>query len=239
MSPTFALTCEDEVVRRTGLCIQKTGLNNAATCRAQAEKEGCPSGGEPTSEIVPPRQPSAKATAGGTSGSRTSLKARTDDIRKLNAALSAPDKENAAVSKQIIERAFDFALLAEPTDKQDFTTNVQRAWTEILDMREESKAQSQSIPLRNAEYYLMGYYAGLANDPYLSIRTDFGDAYMALKWAAMQSKFTEPWVRSNPQLPATPPGGMEWAKAGLLDGRVLRDTWTSARDAKGRTRSYP
>lgn len=35
-SPTFALTCEDEITRLTGICIQQIGLDNAKTCRQQS-----------------------------------------------------------------------------------------------------------------------------------------------------------------------------------------------------------
>jgi hypothetical protein len=104
-------------------------------------------------------------------------------------------------------------------------------------LRNNSKELSQNI--RNAEYYIMGYYAGLSADEYLSVGSKYGDLYMAYKWAARQTPFTERWVRSNSDIPSSPPGGAEWAKARLQDGQALGNAWKTTLDAKQRKRNYP
>jgi hypothetical protein len=161
---------------------------------------------------------------------------RLDDIRKIIAQNADPSKPNSGVSKSLVERTLALSKVPDSLSQEDFTTNAHRAWTELKDLRDKFP---QNIPLRNAEYYTMGYYAGLSHDPYLSFGIDFGDGYMVLKWAARLSSFTEPWVRSDPNVASTPPGGTDWAQNGLRDGRTLRDTWTSTSDAKLRKPSYP
>jgi len=36
LGPAAALTCEEEITRLTGICVQEKGLNNAKSCRAES-----------------------------------------------------------------------------------------------------------------------------------------------------------------------------------------------------------
>lgn len=162
-----------------------------------------------------------------------------DRVRKLNEQLGHPEEDNPSVTRQMIDVALNLASVSDAADLGDYTRNVNRAFWDLKDIRNEKPSNAQSIPLRNAEYYVMGLYAGLSHDDYLSPRIDFSDAYMALKWAARSNKYTEYLVRSDKSIPSSPPGGTEWAKGGLLDGRLARDGWTTAPDAKLRLRHYP
>jgi hypothetical protein len=161
---------------------------------------------------------------------------RLKDIRDIVVGITDPTKSDPKASKAIVERALSLSNIPDTADQDDYTTNAHRSWTELNDLRAQF---TQNIPLRNAEYYLMGYYAGLSHDAWLSFGVDFGDAYMALKWAARKNSFSEAWIRSDPDVPSSPPGGTEWAQRGLGDGRVLRDTWTNTSDAKKPPLSYP
>jgi len=80
---------------------------------------------------------------------------------------------------------------------------------------------------------------GLGNDSELSFGIDHADVYTAMKEAAEKFAWSERLMHSNPDIPMSPPGGTEWAQAGLKDGRELRTNWTNAFDAKARPRTYP
>jgi hypothetical protein len=160
-------------------------------------------------------------------------------VRTINDQVSDPSKADDMRTKLMIDRVLNFASLSDNSDKADFTLNAQRAFKELLDLRNGTEKLSQSIPLRNAEYYVLGYFSGLDGDPILSAGIDFGDIYEIAKWLAQKTKATERLMRSNPEIPTSPAGGAEWAKAGLLDGRLLRDGWVSTPAAKMRTRNYP
>jgi hypothetical protein len=134
-------------------------------------------------------------------------KTRIEDIRKIISGLSSPDKPNTIATKQIIERAIDFAAVPDSANQKEFTNNALRAFADLRDLRQESNDLGQNIPLRNAEYYAMGYYAGLSREPYLSAGIDFGEVYTAIKWAARELQFAEPWIREKPDRATSPPGG--------------------------------
>ena len=83
---------------------------------------------------------------------------------------------------------------------------------------------SLDLPLRDAEYYLLGLYAGVSRDSYYVRGALFALGY-DLKKAAVQ--LLEQYavidkgsmqVNANPN---SPPGGSPWAYAGLKDGLVL------------------
>jgi hypothetical protein len=162
-----------------------------------------------------------------------------DDVRKLLATIVVPNLPDPALSKQIAERAFGFDDIRDDLSRQGFTSKARDAFSTLKGLRNENAAASQNIPLRDAEYYVFGYYVGLADDPTLSFGIDYADVYMVVKSAAQKFDWSERWMRSIPDVPTSPPGGGEWAQAGLKDGRELRDHWINVLDAKGRVRAYP
>lgn len=182
--------------------------------------------GKPVAKKIPAEPKSSEA-------SRKQL------VRDVNNSLLSPENPEFAATVKMIGIALDFSTLEDKGDRQDFENRVHGAWNEVLEVRNENAKLVKSIPLRNADYYLMGLYAGLSKDAYLSSGIDGGDIYMMLKGAAQTWGPLEKLMRSNPDLPTTPAGGTDWAQAGLLEGRVLRDTWVSIADAKLRKRVFP
>jgi hypothetical protein len=104
---------------------------------------------------------------------------------------------------------------------------VQRALKTITDQRESEK--SQNIPLRNAEYYLHGLYAKVAKDEQHEAYAKNAALYSELKRVSAnlkQSGFPqlEKLLRANKDQALSPPGGTEWALAGLKDGAAVADS---------------
>lgn len=104
---------------------------------------------------------------------------------------------------------------------------VQRALKTVTELREGNK--SDNIPLRNAEYYLHGLFAKVAKDKEHEHYAKHADLYNELKKTAVNLKRSgfpqlEQMLRSNKNQPMSPPGGTEWALAGLKDGEGFEST---------------
>lgn len=159
---------------------------------------------------------------------KTPNERRVASIKHINSLLPTHNSASSGASRKMILTALDFSTLSDTGDRADLALHVQRAWNEIRVLREEGEP---GIPLRDAEYYLMGLYAGLSGDTYLNIASDFAEAYLAYKWV-MTHLGMESAVRVDPNVPTTPPGGADWVHAGVLEGRLLRDGWRGIPHAK-------
>jgi len=153
-----------------------------------------------------------------------------------------PKQPNRDITIKLTERSFDLAFLPASPALSDYTDNARRAWNELKEMRSDKKNPwvAQIIPLRDAEYYLLGLYTGLNND--LIDGTLRGAAidynlYDIRKQAYLLVGLEPP--REDPDIPASPPGGTEWAQAGVSDGRLLKANWSGIADVKQFKFNYP
>lgn len=132
-------------------------------------------------------------------------------------------KPNDATTYALIHNELDVAF-AKPGG---LTTGelISLARARIIGKREIS--QAGRIPFRNAAYYLHGLYAATNQDLEAELWIKFfPEAYDAFKWAAHGLKdagypWLERFLRDNPEIPTTPPGGADWARRGLQDGAEI------------------
>lgn len=224
-----ALTCEEEITRRTGLCVQERGLSNAAFCRGRAIAEvgkncnvqSAPRDPPPeeTRKSVPPREPAP--TIGSVS--------RTPPARLLAAI---PPKEIGRLfdqSRGLVEHFLNWSFKANRNAVIPISTRIQSALNEATELRRQD-GMSVNPQLRNAEYYLHGLYASVSGDTSHLIKTHGAALYDELK-AAVQGTPIEKLklMRVDPENPNSPPGGAAWAYMGLKDGKGIRDVESGGR----------
>ena len=108
-------------------------------------------------------------------------------------------------------------------------TRIQRALTYATDAREEPGKSTDEV-LRDAEYCLHGLNAGASKDMQHAYAIVGSPVYEVMKYVAMQLRgmgydWLERWLRTNPDVPMSPPGGWRWAytclRAGVtIDGKA-------------------
>lgn len=130
------------------------------------------------------------------------------------------DEQVAAVTNEALNRAF-----ASPGSM----TIAKRTDAAFGDVQTQRRGHSQDEVLRDAEYYLYAL-AGAAARNWSQMGAAAGaPAYNALKWLAKTcANFgfpeLEERLRTNPNDPTSPPGGVSWAYRGLRDGVTLDGT---------------
>lgn len=140
----------------------------------------------------------------------------------LHLLLPAPPGDAAhlrQLSREIVVHFLDDAFRYQAAVPLPLADRIQRALMRATDLREQP-GNSTILQLRNAEYYLHGLYAEVSGDPVHIANTRLREVYDLLKGAA-QGTPLEKLMRANPDNPTSPPGGAEWAAAGLRDGAAL------------------
>jgi hypothetical protein len=165
------------------------------------------------------------------------------DVRPLIATIPDKDEQDWAVTILLFERTAGFQSLPDDASLAAFIKAACDGWTRLQNLRRnfQHPEMTKVVPLQDAEYYAMGFCVGLDEDnrQALSRRITWSEFYDLQKRAYLALLQDPP--RVDPDIPAGPPGGIEWAQAGQRDGRAIRNNWKSAADAKqrARTHSYP
>ena len=125
------------------------------------------------------------------------------------------------LSQQIVEHVLQDAFNKVTQEDIKVGTRIQEALARITELRDRP-GSSENLQLRNAEWYLHGLYSAVSNDwshwAHAKLASFYDDAKKYL-----QGSDWEPLLRSRPNNPTSPPGGAEWAAAGLRDGKAIKN----------------
>jgi hypothetical protein len=121
-------------------------------------------------------------------------------------------------SKAIVNSTLDRQFRLNTNAPIPLADRVGRALETITSLRGEH-GYSTNPQLRNAEYYLHGLFASISGDPAHIIQTYGATFYDSLKRASGDN----PFLRVDANNPNSAPGGARWARAGLEDGKSLRN----------------
>jgi hypothetical protein len=164
--------------------------------------------------------------AGATAAARPKVRAKAKPAgeRKLPAVYLAPVPAGEAarlreLSQKIVVHLLDDAFRHHAAVPLPVATRIQHALARATELREEPGG-SLNLQLRNAEYYLHGLYAEVSGDLRHLTSTWFREQYDWIKAVAQKTRF-ESLLRANPDNPTSPPGGAEWAAAGMRDGERI------------------
>lgn len=98
-------------------------------------------------------------------------------------------------------------------------------------IRRSHPLEVNNLELRNASYFLQGMNAELTDDPVTKFWVKFmGPAYDPFKYAAhtlrdeLDLPWFEEWMRNDPHIPTSPPGGWEWARKGIEFAQTFEPT---------------
>ncbi|MET4798462.1 hypothetical protein [Bradyrhizobium sp. LB11.1] len=142
-------------------------------------------------------------------------------FKEILEAKPADEKTERSLVLELVGLYLDKVQHKKGASELPVSDRIQNALMEVTELRE-SSGMSTNTRLRDAEYYLHGFYAGASGDLEHKISMYLVPTYDTIK--SLQQRYGVDWMRANPANPNSPPGGAKWALEGFEDGKKIRDT---------------